>query len=453
MDASLALALATFVFWVLCGAVIFLPPRMAVLAYVLLAQFDITGSDFESATMVGFANIIKILVLPTLLYLRLRDIPATDTPRPAFSKLWLLFAGYVAFASLWTQFHLPALKMVGFLYAYTLLFLIFVKGWRAGWFNGKVFSSLAWATLGLGTIQTYFLGDFFGSPGDDYSKQFTTFIGAQSLAPFLLALFIFVFLYEERKLWRVFTCLALFLAIVLDGSRYILGAAVVSFFILAGGNLLIRRSRHVFAMLTAGVICTVLLSGITVWSVLKYAPRSRINEFSEAVITGHGSLEDIADFAWRLMMYQEVGHDLQTRGSGLLLVGSGTSSATVVRNRLDYWHDEDVSDANRVVHNEFLRSLYEWGLCGFSLLSLFVAGVLGNSLKTLFRGRSRGALACLAFFPAMFLGLAIENVLVGSGAPDGVAYALALSCLAFSQIRTDEKVYPAHAVFLSNAIE
>jgi hypothetical protein len=440
VNLSFARQLATVVFWILCGLVVFLPPRWATLAYLMLAQVDITGPDFESASMVGFANIIKIVVLPTLLYLRVRKTPSHEAQQPAFFKIWLLFVGYVAIASVWTQFHLQAFKMVGFLYAYTLLFLIFVRGWEAGWLNGKSFTRVAWVTIIVGTIQTYMLGDAFGSPGDEYSKLFTTFTGAQALAPFLLALLIFVYIYEERRFWKIITCMGLFVAIVLDGSRYVLGATALGFFIMVAGHLIIKRNKHVFRIVTATLLCTVLLGGVTLWAVIKYFPRSRINEVSEAVASpGGGGVEDVADFAWRLLMYQEVIHDLQNRKLGLLLVGSGTSSATVVRSRLDYWHDQDVSDANRVVHNEFLRSLYEWGFCGFTLLTVFVVAIFKNSLKIFFRTRSPGALACLAFFPALLFGLSIENVLVGSGAPDGVGYALIASCLAISQIGPQEE--------------
>lgn len=79
---------------------------------------------------------------------------------------------------------------------------------------------------------------------------------------------------------------------------------------------------------------------------------------------------------------------------------------------LDAGIDQEESvDPNRALHDEFLRSLYEWGLVGlFSLtLFLFQAFRLGLS-NALVQGSPQGW-AFLAIFVPLMISLTVKNFL------------------------------------------
>ena len=448
MDTSSVLGFVTIVFWLLCVVVAFSPLSWAVPAYLILAQMDVTPVGFEGGAEVGFANFVKIAVLPTVLYMRIRRGRSVENLRSLpFSGVWIAFICYVALASLWTAFPLPALKMLGFLYAYTLLFVIFADAWHSGTFNGSVITAIAWISLILAVIQSYVLGNAYGTPpgGSDYALQFTTFIDAQSFAPFLLVLLVFQILYGAKRWSKLVICACLIIAIVLAASRYVLASTAMSFLIVYAGRAYIRHSRAGLRTLVKAVTVTALLTVGLVWSVSRYFPTSRVNEALGAAISPAGSTDDVVNLAWRLQMYQEVQQAVETRGVRELFSGSGTSSGTVLRNNVVFAYDESTADANRVIHNEFLRALYEWGILGCGLLVVFLGSVFTSCVVTFWRTRSIPALVCLSVFPLLVAGLGIENVLSGSGRPNGVGFTLALAAFAASRVQGSESRVPAPA--------
>lgn len=81
-------------------------------------------------------------------------------------------------------------------------------------------------------------------------------------------------------------------------------------------------------------------------------------------------------------------------------------------------------DANRVIHNEWLRALYEWGVAGLSLLALSLLALPLGVLRTSDSRWRRNAPIVLAFLPAFLASLSAENVLAGAG--NAVTMSLAL---------------------------
>jgi hypothetical protein len=437
MEVNSILTIVAMAFWALCAMVALMPLSWALPAYLLLAQLDPTPSDFAGGQEIGIANTLKIAVLPTLLYLRIRRADTARSVRSqVFARVWLGFVCYVALASLWTTYRVPALKMLGFLYAYTLIFAVFVQAWHLGKLNGRVITATAWASLVLAVLQTYFLGNYYGtSPdGSPYATQFTSFIDAQSFAPFLLALLVFQIMYGSKDRSNFVLNACLLIAIVLAGSRYVLAASALSLLILYAGRSHLSNGQGIKTLAKAGTV-TVLLVLALGWAMDRYFPSSRVNEVLSAALSRGGSADDIVNLAWRLRMYEEVGNALGARSPGQLFVGAGTSSSIALRSNVDTIYDETAADANRVVHNELLRALYEWGVFGCGLLTLFLTIMLRSCFIVFRKTRSVAALACLALFPVLLAGLGVENVLSASGRPNGMAYTLALACFASSQVR------------------
>ena len=437
MGMNYALTVAQWVFWPLCICVALLPLRFGLPAYMLLAQVDPTGPDFSSLTGIGLANLVKVIVLPSLFYFRLRHNKTSDLVSAPFSMIWLAFVGYVTIASVWSPFQLSALKMVGYLCSYTLLFVVFVKGWRRGWFNGHTITVVAWTSLLIAVVQTYSLGNYYGtSPdGTPYATQFTTFIDAQSFAPFLLALLVFEFVRGKKGQLRSVTCLALILGIILAGSRYVVVATILSFIAVYLGRALIDRgSVNIRLLIKVASVTVVLVVGLAL-SVMRYLPASRLNELLRATVSPQENVEDVFDFGWRLKLYSELGDAFQAQSLGRMIVGSGTSSGKTLMLQFDPTYGEETDDANRVIHSEFLRALYEWGISGFVLFLLFLVAITRSCVREFLRSKSSSALVCMAFLPGIIIGLAIENILAAPARPNGVAYVLVFACFAAFQGR------------------
>lgn len=424
--------MARTVFWFLTLCTAFLPLRYGLSTYALLSLVDTTGLDFSSLAAVGFANIVKVVVLPSLLFYRLRRTHLTEALSLPFSKVWLWFCAYAAVAAIWTPFHIAAVKMIGYLFSYSILFVVFLKAWRRGYVTPRSLTAVAWISLLIAIFQTYVFGNYYGTPpdGTPYATQFTTFIDAQSFAPFLLAMLLFQLVLCSKGKLRTITSLALVVAIVLAGSRYVYVGTIVALLILYFGDRLSNgKSVNTYFLLRAAVIA-VLLTAAPAWLVARYLPSSRINEVVNTALNHQESLQDVVDIAFRLKIYSELEQALEARSFGRLLIGSGTSSGPDVRLRFDPTYDEATADGNRVIHSEFLRALYEWGVVGFLLVLVFALGVSKNCVATFLQRKNPAALVCLAFLPAVVLGLAIENILAAPARPNGVAYVLVLSCFA-----------------------
>jgi len=110
-----------------------------------------------------------------------------------------------------------------------------------------------------------------------------------------------------------------------------------------------------------------------------------------------------------------------------LLFGAGTSSAGGVKADFDPEFGGTLLDANRSMHNEFLRAFYEWGIIGLGLMVAFLASLLGDLGGFARFCRTVPKISMLSFFPTLMCSLAIENILSNSGAPAGTAIVLLIA--------------------------
>jgi hypothetical protein len=337
-------------------------------------------------------------------------------------RRWVLLAGYAAVASLWTPFQLSAVKMIGYLYCYSLTFLVFVYALKRNWITPAVLIASVFAAIGLGIFQTCVLGNIYGTT----EGRFTTFDDPQNFAAYLISLVVLLLFTRRRSVLQVLAIIAGACGIVLTGSRYVtLGLLVVllAFPISklrgthrARASVLVRRS-------------IVMLAGIAVMLtlVVRYLPDSRINELLGAAFHSQASYEDIGTLAWRALIYEEAFNQLSARSWKDLLFGSGTSSsATVI---LDAFPEQsaDAVDGNRSMHNEFLRTLYEWGITGLLLFLFFLQSTFRLCWESWFKCQSQWGIAYLILFPTILLSLTIENILGNAGHPGGTGYALVLA--------------------------
>ncbi len=438
---------ASIVFWIAAPLVAILPIRWALVAYLILIQIDLSGWTNYSLGSWGFENAIKIVVLPTLLLYRMRPATAPAAIFPRLRIFWIAFIAYAALACLWSPYRLSAVKMMGYFYAYSILFIVFATAWQKHWIDTRSLLIVAWSCLFLAVIQTYVLGNDYGDSGYDF--RFTTFTGAQSFAPFLLSLIVLLWFWSRRSFWTVSAILAASIGLILTGSR--------SLFLGFTWTLLIgliylgaRAGREVNVRLILkrivqfGVV--VVLIGAIVFS---YAPDNRVNQMLIGIFSNRDSLEDVGTFAWRFWLYRKALEELSGRNPARLFVGSGTSSAATLM--LDTGIEtEDNVDPNRSINNEFLRSAYEWGIAGLILFSLLLAELALVCLRMV-RTNSREGWAFFAIFVPLLISLLVENVLADAGSPGGVGYLMVLTAMlgASSRVLVGKKPQPENANFVA----
>ena len=359
------IAFARAVFWILVPLIVLLPIRWSVVAYLVLVQFDLTGLSNYSTSSMGIENAIRVVAIPTLLLFRIRPIGSFS---PSFAKLrqfWLLFTAYAGVAVLWSPYRLSGIKMFGYLYASCVLFIVFTTAWQKKWFSPKSLAVVVWFCLLFGIVQTCILGNYFGNVGVE--DRFTSFTGAQSFAPFLLSLFVLLLFCCPRKTYFLVSAGGAGVGLILTGSRSVfLGFAWT--WVIGGILAAIRSGKYLSLSL---ILKRVAIGGSSLACigllVLTALPGNRLNEMLAPIISRDTSLEDVGTFGWRFLLYQRELEQITNRGLTKLLVGSGTSSGADVVLEAGLYQEQNV-DPNRSLHDEFLRSLYEWGLPGLLFL-------------------------------------------------------------------------------------
>jgi len=415
--------MALLLFWALAAVALIAPPRWALFSYLLLTQVDLSATDFASASTLGLDNAFRIAVIPTVMLLRLRSTAHIPAIPSALSRWWFLFVADVAIASLWSPFPLSALKMVGYLYCYSVLFVLFRRAWAQSWFTVKFVIANLGVALCIAAVQTYVLGDFASPEG-----RLTSFDDPQNFAAYLISIAAIVWFANKESALRWVALAAAAVGIVLTGSRYVLIGlgmlAVLSFLRQwfergAAAKLGALAKRVLFVAVAILLLVTVLLH---------FAPENRLNELVDYAGTSSSSYEDVGTFAWRVLIYEEAIDQILNRSVLGLLFGSGTSSAGGVKVDVysKQFNVEEV-DANRSMHDEFLRALYEWGILGLVLLLGFLASTFLFCWRRAKTTREVSTLAYIASFPTLLLGLGVENILANAGHPAGTGYLLAFT--------------------------
>ena len=419
-----AMLLARALFWVFAAGVLLLPMRWSLFCFILAAHMDITSLTFNSATAVGFENTIRIVGLPALLLLRTGFAPLKDMTWTLPQKIWLGLIIYAAIAGLWGGFPLAAIKMVAYLVAYFVLYLVFCSAWCERWLDIGLVRLVAWSVIALAVLQTFVLGDEWGG----LEERFTSFSAPQYFAAFLVAVLAILMFSGERGWFHYATCGGLMAAIVLSGSRYVfvsmVALAVIGCFQLASGRHGSLRWRPNLRkmLLTLGIAA----AGIGI--LVAYLPYNRIDELVGAVSEDDATVEDVGTFAWRLGIYEDVFEHLEKRTGLELFLGSGTSSgAALMLNHDPDHYDREGIDGNRVLHSEFLRALYEWGIPGLGLLLAFVIATTTGFVQKIAAEGGGPALAFAGALPSIVLGLAIENMLASAASAGGVGILLAMT--------------------------
>jgi O-antigen ligase len=421
----LAVQAAAMLFWPLALGTLLLPPRFAVLCLLLLGHVDPSGGGFSSATSIGIANLAKGTALPAILIARLR--PSTVLPRRWPLALWLWFAlcVYCAFAIVISENRLAGVKMTVYLLDYALLFVILAESWRRGILRPREVQMAVWAAFAFAVVQTYVLGNSYGT----IEGRFTSFCAPQAFAAFMLPAFAILTLCAPWTPFNLLSALLAVIGLVLAGSRYVFLGMVMfvlvasTAYVMSGARAQTRLRRFVTSI---GLLALSVISLVSLAAVLSVG---RLTGFANSDVTARTTGVGAAGgtFVWRLGVYAMALDQILHRAPAQQIVGFGTSTGARLYRENFQNVDEEAFDANRIVHNEFLRAWYEWGAIGLMLLVAIIMTVGVFLVRQYRRVRSNYLLVGLATLPTIVLGLGIENVLSGAMVANGMGFTCALA--------------------------
>jgi O-Antigen ligase len=420
-----AFLVAKVLFWLLGVGIAVLPLRWAFLSYLVVMHIDLSGPLFASSTSVGVENLLKVIGLPLILLFRTRFKPLRNAKITLAFILWTMLILYATLTTFWSPFLLSGVKMVFYLYAYLVVFLIFVYGWSEGWIDDSLVVMSLWLVLGLAILQTYVLGNPFGEFKIVKEFRFTSFTHAQGFAGYLIAVLAIILFSKRTSLIKTISIGAILVGVILTGSRYVFFGMTFLFFF-AWLNLFFKKDKLQNRPLDfAKMLFAPAFVVFSIVAIANFAPDNRLSQFVES--NNGGSEKGVGTFIWRLGIYERALDIMPDRDLFPLLFGSGTSSGAQLVIGYDSRYSEDSIDANRVVHSDFIRTFYEWGLLGgFTFLS-FLGASLISYLNLAMIKKSTAALAFIGIFPNLLFGLAIENILTASSSPDGIGIILVMA--------------------------
>ena len=469
-----------------------MPFRWSIVLYAVLVQFSFAGPDWHSMTRLNMLNAVKIVVVPLLLAVRYYLQRRRDTLKiSGLGMIWIVFVLYVALACLWSPVPKAAVKEVGYLSSFGLI-AYFVIGTlrRSPRFIDLALPVLVTASVGVAVWQTFLAGNQFaqldGSLTSFAAKNafgwWLVFCQVLALAAVSSA--------GLGRPWHVVTLILAGVAQGANSSRAALLAGLAVAAACLAGALWLRsegwRRSAIAAVLwlvtvtvTAGSIMflpSMMPAGKYTTVANRYwqparrvkrvivkverlsflnsaklrrdrptpqkvrreepkAEETRIERLNAQALRKErpkAHKEEMPNVNFRLTRWKRAITALGRRGPVRLIAGSGTSSSVQLAKVTDVhrWRgDKTRIDANRVMHNTFLRVVIEWGLTGLAIFMAFLGVLLAKIAKLLREDRQpRTWILVLGVFPLLVF-LLTGNPLASSGTPGGMGAVLWLAVL------------------------
>jgi O-antigen ligase len=414
----MSLPLALYV--ILLAAAIVAPLRWAIASYLVLSTVDF----YTGYSGIGILNALKGLVYPVFLLWRLRAYSGHGKTIVA-PVAWLLLVSYVGVASFWSVFPLSAVKLVGEMLGSFLICLAFLRATKGGYLSPSIVLPVTFGAIAVAILRSIFAPGYGDSP-----DRFTGFTSAQTFAALLAALFALALCSGGLKLWvRVTACVAIAIAMVLDGSRvWLLGLLLMLVLALA-----ISAAPSWLKICSVGVavlMCVALVAGSDrVLGFLALESRSnRIAAIITAVYEGDRKASGLGTFLFRRQLNARTLNAIESSSAPQLLFGHGTSNGRFLLGELS----KGIGDPNRAVHNEWLRILYEWGILGFLIWLAFIGSVTVFAWRGVRKDPRGYAKPLFVYLPAFWLALLGENILAGAGHAENIGFILLLAIAAIS---------------------
>jgi len=420
---SVRLEFMMLLFVLFALGVVFLPTRYALLCWFLSAHLDLSGSQWASASAIGWGNTVRVIGLPTVLLVRIGLRRCLNLSYPATSfRAFLLFTLYVGVASLWSSFPISALKQFGYLYGYVVGFLILRWAWDQGILTYRLMWYAVIGSMALGIFRLWLQGE--------HVERFSSFTSPQSYAEFLVAV-LCILLYDPqlRATTKTIYGVVVVYLVLLSGSRIgLIGAIACILVFLLYMAIQVNRTARLISYVGLVVLTVVVMATSSIVASESVGWSFRALDLL-GVVSGKYELSDIGTFAFRLGMWEAALTLYQHFETYEWIFGRGTSSSAEVALFFSERYDPLTIDANRVMHNEFLRAFYEWGFLGLVALVGFLMVLVWFGINLLRRGSYRRAFLLFSFLPMLYLSLLTENIIAAGGA-NGIAFLAVLALVA-----------------------
>lgn len=408
------MTLALALYAVLFAVVVLAPLRWSLAAYLVLSTIDL-GSMNSS---IGLLNTAKAILLPAYLLWRLRNYAGHG--RMIMAPIaWGLLTMYAAFAVSWSLYPMFAIKLVGHMIGSLVICLVFMRATKGNYVTPAIVVPVTAGVLILAILRSAFAPSFQGEP-----ERFKSFSSAQSFAAFLVALYCVALCSKSLRLSvRLTLCGALAAAVILDGSRLWMLGLVLSTVV----ALFVSNAAAWMKVCVAGLSIVVLALGIAEGDLVLglLARESPSNRIAAAIIAGYrGDPKSygLGTYRFRRELDFRALDAITSSGPGELTFGHGTSNSAVLAGGL-----ARNPDPNRIMHDEWLRVLYEWGLVGTVLWLVFFFSIALYAFQGVKRREGWYSKALLIYLPAFALGLAGENIIAGAGNDVSVGFLLLIA--------------------------
>lgn len=431
--------LPEILFAILLFASIFplVPLRWSIFAYLLIAHITLSDIGFESAASLGTENAIKIIILPTILLLRIMIVDRQSWKKNLLNlknsialQLWLALWLYTAVTMVWSPFQLSALKQMGYFYAYTISLPIFLWLYSSNeQVANKIVSLSVISSIMLAIVRSVLMNGSIST-----EERFTTFTSYQSFGLYLGLIFAVLVTARYKSisgnLYKFILMLAVVQATIINGTRTGVLITVMLAVISLVLSFFYSKNKQPYVIVILFTLPLIITSSFIVFqSKFEFNLfNSRLTELQELLV-GKTSLQDIGTAQFRMTMYQTVLNTLGEQNWQEWLWGNGTSSAAfmITSGRVRYrGYDEYTVDANRTVHNEYLRALYEWGIFGSTLFISLILMILFRSARSAFKYRTFESIINFFSILSICIYMGVENVLATSGSPLGLAIVILL---------------------------
>jgi hypothetical protein len=408
------MTLALILYAVLFAVVVFAPFRWSLAAYLVLSTIDLGSMNSN----IGLLNTAKAILLPAFLLWRFRNYAGHGRAIIA-PFAWGLLTAYAAIAACWSFYPMFAVKLAGHMIGSFIICMMLLRATKGGYLTPAVVLPATIGALILAVLRSVFAPSFQGEP-----ERFKSFSSAQSFAAFLVALYCVALCAKPLRLAvRLPLCIALAAAVVLDGSRLWMVGLVLSTLV----ALLVSNAAAWMKVCIAGTSVIVLALAIAEGDLLlgliaREAPSNRIAAAIIAGYRGDPKSYGLGTYRFRRELDIRALDAISNSNPVELTFGHGTSNSAVLAGGL-----AKTPDPNRIMHDEWLRVLYEWGLIGTILWLMFFGSITVYAIHGVTRANGWYSKPLLIYLPAFAFGLAGENIIAGAGNDVSVGFLLVIA--------------------------
>ncbi|MBX4147502.1 O-antigen ligase family protein [Paenibacillus lautus] len=290
-----------------------------------------------------------------------------------------------------------------------MFYMVYKKSSEYGLLNAKFVTCSILSIFGMGVIQTYVVEQTFGSE----LSRFTGFMASQPYAGFLVGSIALVLWNTKYTLAnKVFLNVILLTGLLLNGSRtWFIGACILyAIYAFVRSKASSLHIGLVAASIGIGVASVALFFNYAVENQEKLAESNRLFVGFYSLI-GTTNEDNSGTIGFRQIMNAGMINELKNSSLSEIVFGHGTSSSEfVARIYHPFQFNKDVIDSNRVVHNEWLRILYEFGILGM----LLWVSIMFSSFTYLLKTGAR-LTPIISFTLCLLVAFTTENVIMSAG--------------------------------------